>query len=117
MIGRVNYFIGQAEFDCAWVVCYNCVAMYFIVNEIMRIKFYRVSRIESPTIKHSIFRDGTVSCPRKECHILLLAVTLLKSEYLNVQVRITSDRRLNRGTRYQSFPCNCRRCWDEGVLV
>ena len=87
-----RYYSGRTEWDHAWVRYFNPSAKYFTVNETLRDPFYKVRRDPSKTIRHSIFCGGAAGYPLKGVHWLIRAVSSLRKEFPDIQLRIAAAR-------------------------
>lgn len=87
-ITQHRYFIGRTEWDEACVRFYNPEANYFKVNETLRAPFFNIKRDQRLVAPHSIFCSAAANYPLKGVHWLMRAVSRLKDEFPDIQLRI-----------------------------
>ena len=99
-----SHFIGRTQWDKSWVKALNSSAKYYHVNETLRDSFYGNSyRQKGVRRPHSIYCSAASGCPLKGVHVLFRAISLLKSKYPDIMVRICASDRLAQGNSLVSI--------------
>jgi len=87
IISGNNNFIGRTTWDKAHVLAVNPAAQYYYGGEVLRPEFYKSSWNIGNITRYTIFCTAAHS-PLKGFHWLLQAVSLLRQEFPNIDVRI-----------------------------
>lgn len=90
VLKKVHHVIGRTSFDLAHCKAVNPSINYYHCDETLRSEFYQDSWKYEKCTPHTIFMS-TAAYPIKGLHMVLRALSLIKNEYPNVQLRIAGD--------------------------
>ncbi|HAW09325.1 MAG TPA: glycosyl transferase family 1 [Bacteroidetes bacterium] len=99
-IRRAKHVIGRTSWDHSHVMAINPDATYYFCNETLRDGFYLAEKWDSNNkTNHSIFLSQA-EYPIKGLHQVLKAVSLLKTEFPEIQICVAGHNILNKTTMF-----------------
>ena len=126
VLRQQSNFIGRTSWDRDVIHFYNPTARYFMVNENLRPPFFTVRRTAQTVKRHSIYCSAAASTALKGAHWLIRAVSALKSEFPDIELRIAAASGLHspKGLKgllldqsYQSYLRRLIKEWDVGKHI
>lgn len=97
-IKRTNAVMGRTDWDFAHTKAISPDVAYYYGNETLRSVFYKGAAWKPENVeKHTIFLSQA-SYPLKGLHVLVKAISLLKTDFPNIQVRIAGGNILDKSS-------------------